>query len=289
MRVQTLTASVVADGFVVGEGPRWNDGRFWFSDIFDGKIYSLGDDGALELELETDRPSGLGWLPDGRLLVATLSREGGGRNLGPTRLLRKDPDGLHVVLDMRGDDISFNDMVVLSDGSAYLNCYHGTGWATGADEILLVKPDGSYLTAASGLSHPNGTVVTPDRRTLLVSETHENRVLAFSIEGDRTLSDKRVFAPDIALADGLCLDAAGAVWIGSLFTGQFLRVEEGGNCTHRVCMPEGHWALAPMLGGVDRHTLYMISADTNPERAQVNDSKGFIHTVRVEVPGAGWP
>lgn len=273
---------------MIGEGPRWSGDRLWFSDIFDGKIYSISDSGGLDLEAETDRPSGLGWLPDGSLLVATLSRESpDGRNLGPERLLRRDEHGWHTVVDLTGENVSFNDMVVLGDGRAYVNLYRGTDGRN--DELLLVLPDGTYRTVAAGLRHPNGIGVTADGRTLVVSETYANRVSAFDIEIDGGLTDQRVFADDLNMADGLCVDAAGAVWVGCLFEGRFVRVLEGGERTHEVRMPDGHWALAPMLGGPDRRTLHMISAETTAERARTDDSDGYVWTTSVDVPGAGWP
>jgi sugar lactone lactonase YvrE len=286
--VQVLECDLLAHGFVIGEGPRWRDDRLWFSDIFDGKIFSVSDSGVLELEAETDRPSGLGWLPDGSLLVATLSRETtDGRNVGPERLLCRDRHGWRIVVDLTGEDVSFNDMVVLGDGRAYVNLYRGT---TGLDdEILLVLPDGTYRSVAAGLRHPNGMGVTADGRTLVVSETHANLVSAFDVERDGSLTNRRVFADRLTTADGLCVDAEGAVWVGCLFDGRFVRVVEGGELTHEVRMPPGHWALAPMLGGPDRRTLHMISADTSAERARRDDSDGYMWTTRVEVPGAGWP
>jgi hypothetical protein len=188
---QSLTASVVAGGFVMGEGPRWRGGRFWFSDIFDGHVYSVGDDGELRLEVTIDRPSGLGWLPDGSVLVATLAREVNGQLAGPARVVRVDTTGQHVVIDVTEEgNIGFNDMVVGPDGRAYVNVYRGV--SAKEDEIWLVDPDGSHVSVADGLAHPNGMVITPDRGTLLACETHAHRVLAFSIDADGMLSAKRV-------------------------------------------------------------------------------------------------
>src|SRR5258708_24900568 len=104
----------------MGEGPRWRDGRFWFSDIFDGHVYSVGDDGELHLEVTIDRPSGLGWLPDGSLLIATLARTVNGQLAGPARVVRVDGTGQHVVIDVTDEgNIGFHDIVVGPDGLAY--------------------------------------------------------------------------------------------------------------------------------------------------------------------------
>jgi sugar lactone lactonase YvrE len=284
----TLEANLVTDGFVIGEGPRWHDGRLWFSDIFDGKIYSTSERGDRRLELETDRPSGLGWLPDGSLLVATLSREADdGQLLGPNRLLRHDGTEWHTMLDMSDQDVSLNDMLVTPDGRAYLDFYQGPDGVD--DQILLVSPDGEFRAVASGLSHPNGMAITANGKEFMVCETYRNCVTAFDVEGDGSLSNKRTFASDLDLADGLCVDSEGAVWVGCLFNGEFIRVDDRGMPTHRVCMPQSQWALAPMLGGEDRRTLFTISADTDPIRSKLNDSRGSVWSTRVDVPGAGCP
>jgi len=154
---------------------------------------------------------------------------------------------------------------------------------------LQVEADGSSRVVASELFHPNGIAVTPDGQTIVMSETHNGHVTSFSIDEDGGLSDKRTFASDLQLPDGLCLDDAGAVWIGSLFASEFLRIGDGGTVTHRVRVPTPYWALAPMLGGPDRRTLYLLAADTDPARALEHDSHGCLYCVRVEVPGVGWP
>jgi sugar lactone lactonase YvrE len=285
--VNELDAALIAEGFVIGEGPRWHEGRLWFSDIFDGKIYSLSEPGGLSVEVEVTRPSGLGWLPDGSLLVAILARETANELCGPALLSRVDEQGLHVFAVADDANTSFNDMVVLPNGQSYLNFYRGT--RHGRDEIVLVERSGEWSTVARGLFHPNGMAVTPDGGTLIVSETHANRVSSFEIGQGGNLSNRRDFATGIAMPDGLCLDGEGAVWVGSLFASEFLRIAVGGQVTHRVRVPTRHWALAPMLGGPDRRTLYMLAADTTPLRAQTDDSHGYIYSARVDVSGAGWP
>ncbi|MCU1375848.1 MAG: 5-valerolactone hydrolase [Actinomycetia bacterium] len=285
--VKELDPTLIADGFVLGEGPRWHDDRLWFSDIFDGKIYSLREPGGLSVEVEVGAPSGLGWLPDGSLLVATLAREEGGALPGPALLLRVDADGVHTFVEAADRNTSFNDMVVLPHGQSYLNLYRGTG--QGDDEIVLVEPGGEWRSVAAGLFHPNGMAVTPDGRTLIVSETHANRVSSFAIDERGDLAARRDFATGVAMPDGLCLDAEGAVWVGSLFASEFLRITDGGAVTHRVPVPTPYWALAPMLGGPGRQTLYLLAADTTPARASRLDSSGYLYGVDVDVPGAGWP
>jgi sugar lactone lactonase YvrE len=285
--VEDLDPALIAEGFVIGEGPRWHEGKLWFSDIFDARIYSLGEPGGLSVEVEVDRPSGLGWLPDGSLLVAILAPNVGDELGGPASLYRVDQRGLHLFAAADTANTSFNDMVVLPNGQSYLNLYRGTG--RGNDEIVLVEPNGEWRTVARGLSHPNGMAVTPDGRTLMASETQANRVSSFEIGEGGELSNRRTFAGGIPWPDGLCLDADGAVWVGSLFASEFLRIASDGDVTHRVRVPAPYWALAPMLAGTDRRTLYMLAADTTPARAERRDSQGYLYSVRVDTPGAGWP
>jgi sugar lactone lactonase YvrE len=285
--MKDLEATLVADGFRVGEGPRWHSDRLWFSDIFDEKVYSFHEDTGLTIQARLERPSGLGWLPDGSLLVAILAREDGMNYRGPAVLSRVDKNQVQTFLALDETNTSFNDMVTLACGRSYLNLYRGGG--IGSDELLLVEADGSSRIVASELFHPNGMAVTPDGQTIIMSETHNGHITSFSIDEDGGLFDKKTFASDLQLPDGLCLDAEGAVWIGSLFASEFLRVGECGAITHRVRVPTPYWALAPMLGGAGRRTLYLLAADTDPARALQQDSHGYLYRVRVDVPGVGCP
>src|SRR5882757_3181461 len=285
--MKDLEAELAADGFVVGEGPRWHQGKLWFSDIFDEKIYSFHDGTGLTVEARVDRPSGLGWLPDGSLLVAILARDDGMNVRGPALLSRVDNGVVTDFVRLDDSNTSFNDMITLPSGRSYVNLYHGGG--VGKDELLLVEPDGTARIVASDLFHPNGMAVTPDGRTLITCETHSGQVTSFSIDEDGGLFDKRTFASDLQLPDGLCLDAEGAVWVGCLFASEFLRITEGGTVTPRVRVPTPYWARAPMLGGPDRPTLYLLAGDTDPARALQHDSRGYLYRARVDVPGAGCP
>jgi sugar lactone lactonase YvrE len=285
--MKDLEIELLTSGFSIGEGPRWHQDKLWFSDIFDEKIYSFREDLGLNVEARVDRPSGLGWLPDDSLLVAILARQDGADVLGPAVLSRVDARGVHPFVKLDDQNTSFNDMVTLPSGRSYLNLYQGG--PAGQDKLLLVEPDGTHRVVASELFHPNGMAITPDGQTIIMCETHSGHVTSFSIDPNGGLSNKRTFASDLQLPDGLCLDADGAVWVGCLFASEFLRVTEGGAITHRVRVPAPYWALAPMLGGPDRRTLYLFVADTDPERALSHDSRGYLYSVRVDVPGAGCP
>ena len=281
----TLTPQVLLDGIVFPEGPRWHKGKLWFSDIFAGKVMTVDVDGRPAVMASVpERPSGLGWLPDDRLLIVSMRNQ---------RLLRLDPDGLHTVADVsslvKGD---INDMVVDTQGRAYIgsmgyDVFAGEAHAPG--NLVLVTPEGNAGVVADQLEMPNGPVITPDHKTLIVAESFGHRLAAFDIAPDGSLSGRRVFAElGEGVPDGICLDAEGAVWVSSPFTHEFMRVREGGAVAERITL-SGKLAVACMLGGEDRRTLFLLTAETSMEELGRGQSKGYIETVRVDVPGAGLP
>jgi sugar lactone lactonase YvrE len=272
-------------GFAYGEGPRWHEGRLWFSDTLGGTVVSVGEDDDLAIEAEVPRPSGLGWLPDGRLIVATLALHGDGHWDGPAQILIGSPSALEVLVDLSGQG-TFNDLVVGPGGVAYFDFYRGTAMQ---GEIMSMTADLQLAIAATDLAVPNGLAVPEDGTRLLVSETGGDRITQFAIGPSGELHDRRTFAEGVPGPDGLCVDAEDAVWVGSFKTGTFLRIREGGACTAQVRVPSPFWAVAPMLGGADRRTLYMISADTDRERLALGISSGFLEQVRVDIEGVGWP
>ena len=225
--------NVLMDGLRFPEGPRWHEDRFWFSDMHDGKVIAVSMHGVAETVVEVaGDPSGLGWLPDGRLLVVSMRDR---------RLLRLDADGLAEVADLSSVATSHcNDMVVDAKGRAYVGNF-GFDLHTGAKpapaNLVLVHPDGRLEIAAKDLRFPNGAVITPDGKTLIVGETFGRQLTAFDIAEDGTLSGRRVWAslPDGDVPDGICLDAEGAIWVASpIGKGGVLRVREGGEVTDRV-------------------------------------------------------
>ncbi len=273
--------ALLLDGLVFPEGPRWHDDKLWFSDMYAGKVMTVDLAGNTEVVASVpQRPSGLGFLPDGRLLIVSM---------GDRRLLRLDPDDLRPVAnltDVTGGDC--NDMLVDAEGRAYIGNF-GYDIASAAEprpaSLVMVAPEGDVRVVASDLVFPNGMVLTPNGKTLIVAETFAKRLTAFDVAGDGTLSRRRVFAElGSATPDGICLDAEGAVWAASFLTGEFLRVYETGSIRDRIAVP-GRSAVACMLGGEDRRTLFLLTA----EGGSGPDSKGYIETVKVDVPGAGWP
>ena len=280
-----MTPQLLADGFIFLEGPRWHDGKLWVSDMFAEKVLTVDAQGNTELVATVpQRPSGLGFLPDGRLLIVSMHDK---------KLLRQDPNGLAEVADVsalvQGD---INDMVVDAQGRSYIGSF-GYDLMGGEEakpaNIVMVTPDGQTRVVADGLGFPNGSVISPDGSTFIVAETFANCLTAFSIADDGSLSDRRVFAQlGEATPDGICLDAEGAVWVSSFGGGEFIRVKDGGEVTHRIPVPDKR-AVACMLGGEGRQTLFMLTAATTIEELAQGKSKAAIETVQVEVPGAGLP
>jgi sugar lactone lactonase YvrE len=281
--------TTLADGLAFPEGPRWHDGRLWFSDQHAHVVMSVGLDGDLRTEAKVpNQPSGLGWLPDGSLLVVSMTDR---------RLLRLAPggpvDGLVEVADLSPFATwHCNDMVVDREGRAYVgnfgyDMYGGAARTSAA--IVLATPDGKVSLAADGLEFPNGMVITPDGTTLIVGESWGARLTAFTVHADGTLGDRRVFAAlTDCVPDGICLDAEGAVWLASPLSNEVVRVRPGGEVAHRISTGKLN-AFACMLGGDDRRTLFVCTAATHiPEEAAVQRS-GRIEMVEVPVAGAGWP
>ena len=278
------TLTLLAEGFAFLEGPRWHDGRLWVSDMHDDRVLTVDLAGRREIVVEVPgRPSGLGWLPDGRLLIVSMTDR---------RLLRLDAGGLSVVADLSGvATFHCNDMVVDARGRAYVGNF-GYDFETGEPQrsaaLALVFPDGTVRVAADDLAFPNGTVITPDGRTLIVAESFGACLTAFDVASDGTLSRRRVWAAlQGAVPDGICLDAEAAIWIASPLSNEVLRVREGGEIAERI--PTSAQAIACMLGGPDRRMLFVLTAQSfHREECQVQRS-ARIEVAEVEVPGAGLP
>lgn len=276
---------VLVDGLVFGEGPRWHEGKLWFSDMFGHKVMTVDLDGKTETIVEVPAlPSGLGWLPDGRLLIVSVTDR---------RLLRLDPDGLVEVADL-SELASFhcNDMVVDQQGRAYIGSFGYDIWGGkpfAPAEIILVTPDGNARVIADKMAFPNGSVITPDEHTLIVGETLAARLTAFDIEPDGSLTGRRVWAQlEGASPDGICLDAEGAIWVASPMSSEVLRVLKGGEVTHRIKVST--LAVACMLGGTERRTLFIMTMERSSsiEEALVRRA-ARIEVVEVDIPGAGLP
>jgi sugar lactone lactonase YvrE len=284
MPIQELTTTVLASGLAFGEGPRWHEHLLWLSDMHASRVLTVNDSGHVERVVRVaGRPSGLGWLPDGRMLIVSMEDR---------RLLRYDGRSLETHADLSGLAAhEINDMVVDGEGRAYVSQFgfdfHHRG-EFAKTEILLVQPDGRARAAAGELAFPNGMVITPDGATLIVGESFAARLTAFDVTADGSLDNRRVFAKlEGAVPDGICLDAEGCVWVASPPSRECLRVREGGEILERVRTEMQ--SIACMLGGSDRRTLHVLTAEsTDPEEcAQKRSAR--VETVEVDVPGAGWP
>jgi len=284
-----IEPNILTGGLVFPESPRWHDGKLWLSDIYGSKVMTVDAEGhAEEVVRVRGWPSGLGFLPDGRPLVVSMR----------ARMVHSiGPEGLGAYADLTDlIGIDPNDMVVDGQGRAYVGkagAYTLFGGPKALGYLVLVTPQREIRIVADGLANPNGLAITPDGGTLIVAESFADRLSAFDIAADGSLTGHRVFAELGELGpDGICLDAEGAVWVGATGSGGFVRVREGGEITHRVPTP-GRWAVAPMLGGEDGKTLFMCTAQTTVYdlrriRAE-GRSDGWIETARVETPRAGWP
>ena len=276
---------VVVDGLTFPEAPRWHDGRLWFSDFYSHRVLTVDISGYMDVVAEVpNRPSGLGWRPDGTLLIVSM--------LDRT-LLRLDGKKLKVVADLSPfAPAPCNDMVVDARGRAYVGNFgydRHKGEPMRATCIVRVDPDGTAVLAADELLFPNGTVITPDGRTLIVAETQGHRLTAFDVAANGALSGRRVFAqlPDACFPDGICLDAEGAVWVADARNPRVLRVLDGGRIERTIATGDRP-TFACMLGGDDRRTLFVLTnTGSGPAMAEKRD--GRIEAVRVDVPGAGLP
>lgn len=275
---------IIAEGLAFPEAPRWHDGALWFSDFYTHKVHRIGDDGTVETVAEVPgQPSGLGWLPDGRLLVVSMQDR---------RVLRMEDGRLvtHAALDTFTSALC-NDMVVDARGRAYVGNFGFDMLNREAPRptvLVMVEPDGRARAVADGLLFPNGCAITPDGSTLIVAETFGKRLTAFDIAPDGTLGGRRIWA-DLGAAspDGICLDEDGAVWVASPPTAEFLRVHEGGRVSERIAV-DGQ-AIACALGGPGRRTLYMVTGKVAKAPRALAERNGRILARQVASGGAGLP
>ena len=271
------------------EGPRWHDGRWWVSDFYRHTVFAITPEGEEEAVLTVDQqPSGLGWLPDGTLLVVSMKDR---------RLLRYTrAHAVEEVADLSGlASGHLNDMVVDQRGRAWIGNFGYDlmgGGPPSLANLIRVDPAGTAAVVADELSFPNGSVVTSDGRTLIVGESGAMRYTAFTIADDGSLLDRRVWAemsdPPVA-PDGCCLDAEGHIWAADAFGNRCVRVAEGGAIVDEIRSPDGLGVYACMLGGEAGRTLLMCCAPgfQEHERAAANDA--MLLTVDVEVAHAGCP
>jgi sugar lactone lactonase YvrE len=275
------TPELLTNDLVFGEGPRWRGDLLWFSDMHGEAVWTVDLSGnrTKVVELPGRRPSGLGFLPDGDLLIVSMLE---------AEILRWDGKDLSIHADLR----SFfaegcNDMVVDRNGRAYVGSFPSV--ATPAGLIVAVEPDATARVAADEMVIPNGSIITPGGTTLIVAESLGRRLTAFDIRPNGELSNRRVHAECPGRGpDGICMDEEGAVWAAMPLAREFQRIMPGGEVVDSVAI-DGRMAIACALGGADRETLFLLTAMDHDPIALAGTRQAQIHTIRVAVPGAGIP
>jgi sugar lactone lactonase YvrE len=273
----TLRTEVLIEGLKFPESPRWHDDKLWFVDMEGHKVMTVDLDGNTETIVELPNSvSGLGWLPDNRLLIVSVE---------DCRLLRLDPEGLTEVIDLnRFGTVFLNDMVIDKKGRAYVGNFgfdYFNEKPFAPTKLILVYPNGEAKVVADNMAFPNGTVITPDDKTLIIAETFAAQLTAFDILEDGSLTKRRVWANLKSLVpDGICLDAEEGIWLAAPGRKRVVRVLEGGQITHIVRVEND--AYACMLGGPDRKTLFVATSKHSRDA-------GRIEFVEVDIPGAGLP
>ena len=274
----------IAEGYSFTEGPRWHEGRLYFSDFYTHRVLAVDGEGRVEvIATVPGQPSGLGWLPDGRMLVVSMLDR---------KLLRQEGDGRLVEHADLSKIATYhcNDMVVDTQGRAYVGNF-GSDIESGNKlvkaKLAFVDTDGSVSVAAEDLAFPNGAVITPNGKTLIIGETFGRCLTAFDIADDGGLSNRRIWAnlhPHIP--DGICLDAEGAIWLADPANNCVVRVAEGGDVLQKIEMGNGTFAC--MLGGEDRKTLFVCTAAGSGSTAEERLT-AKIEACEVSVPGVGCP
>jgi sugar lactone lactonase YvrE len=289
----------VVDGLWFAEGPRWHDGALWCSDIHGHRVLRI-DVCDLDhpnvhtiVEVADDNPSGIGWLPDNRLLFVGM------RGKVVYRLETDGTIAVHVDLASVARGV-INDMIVADNGSAYVGDMGldpddlTAGISPG--QLFKVDPDGGTMVVADDLGAPNGPALSDDGRTLLIAESSAFRLSAFKVEADGSLSARHEFAavppapdgPGFAPPDGICLDAEGAAWVADPIGGRVLRLLPGGVLTHTVNFA-GEAPVACVLCGSKRQTLFVCVAPQHEREAVLLAPRGRIDAVHVTVAGVGRP
>lgn len=280
----------LVDNLTFPEGPRWRNGKLYFSDFFTHKVLSTDLDGSTEEIVHVpNQPSGLGWLPDGTLLIVSMIDQ---------KLMAFRNGSLQEVADC-SEYANFycNDMIVNENGNAYIGNF-GFNSHTNEDpkstNLILVRPGEEPVIAADNLFFPNGTVISEDNKTLIIGESYAARLTAFDINDDGSLSNRRIWA-DLSqikegyrpVPDGICMDEEDAIWLASPSTSQVLRVKEGAILLDTL--PVETNAYACVLGGKDRKTLFVCTSGDSDKNSCIKKREGKIEIIDVDVPGKGNP
>ena len=278
-----MSPNILIDGLCFGEGPRFRNNFLWLSDMHAQEVLKVTPDGqrTTVTSLVDDQPSGLGWLPDGDLLIVSMTKK---------QLLRWDGQVLHLHADLSELASGIcNDMVVDHQGRAYVGNFgfdlHNNEKPKPA-QLIRVDPDGTCQVEDDDLMFPNGAVITADGKTLIVAETFASRLTAFDIAADGSLSGKRLWAdlPEKAVPDGICLDAGHGIWSASPTTNNCIRQVEGGAITHEISLTRG--AFACMIGN---DSLYVLtSSSSHPDKCR-SQRDARVEVYNAPFPAAGLP
>ena len=291
----TREPRILAEGIHFGEGPRWHRGRLWFSDFHAHAVMSVSLAGDLRREMDIDdQPSGLGWMPDGSMLVVSMVKR---------QVLRRAVDGsvsVHADLS-RMASFHCNDMVVDAGGRAYVGNFgfdlEAELKARGFESVIADHPtanlirvaaDGQASVAASDMHFPNGAVITPDGKTLIVGETLSRALTSFDIGADGALANRRVWASTGPyVPDGIALDSGGNIWVANPIGPQCVLIAEGGAVLEVI--DTGQPCFACMLGGEDGRSLFMLTSQPYLAHEAARAPLGKLLVATVDVPHAGWP
>jgi sugar lactone lactonase YvrE len=276
----------VMNGIMFGESPRWHENRLWFSDWGAQEVIAVDLTGNSEVILRVASfPFSIDWLADGRLVIVSASDR---------RLLRREADGsLQTHADLAGlSSFPWNEIVVDGRDNAYVNNIgfdFSPDAQPGPGSLALVTPDGSAREVADDVAFPNGMVVTRDNSTLILAESYANRLTAFDIAADGSLSNRRIWATlGDGVPDGICLDREDAVWYADVPNKRCVRVREGGEVLRTIELDRGCFAC--MLGGPDNRTLFIVAREwSGPASAADGSRTGQVLSTEAPAPGAGWP
>jgi sugar lactone lactonase YvrE len=286
MTERTVTTLFEGGGFF--EGPRWRDGTWWVSDFYRHQVSRISSDGHETVVVEVAaQPSGLGWLPDGSLVISSMKDH---------RVLRYAHGELSILADLSTYAGGLlNDLVTDAHGRSYVGNFGFDlmgGGALASADLVRVDLDGTVTVAATDLHFPNGTVITPDGSTLIVGETTGNRYTAFTIADDGTLTDRRTWASFDAVPvapDGCTLDAEGRIWAADALGNRCVLVAEGGEIVEEIRVPGDLGVYACALGGDDGRTLLLCCAPDFFEHNRSVAREAVLFTSTVDVPHAGLP
>ncbi|KQY36039.1 gluconolaconase [Caulobacter sp. Root487D2Y] len=283
MTIPALEARTLLNGLVMGESPRWWNGRLWVCDWGARELLTVDMAGCRETIVAVDAlPFCIDPRPDDRLLISAAGQV---LLLAPHRQLKSHADLSSL------SDKPWNEIVVVASGKGRGNAYvnnigfdfpHGEV-TTGI--IALVTPDGAARQVADGVAFPNGMAITPDGETLILAESYGQCLTAFDIMPDGGLSNRRIWAEVDGHPDGICLDAEGAVWYADVPGRRCVRVAEGGAVLARVDVDRGCFSCA--LGGPDGTTLFIVAADWRGPQGMGQPSRtGVVLTARAPAPAA---